>query len=188
MVDQYVEDVQLLQLISQGNEDALATLYKKHGGTLYAYALRIMGDQEMAKDVLQDSLLTIWQHASSFRAEGRAVAWLFKIVHNKAMKMFRQRKNLSLDEMPQEPQSERLGPDESLLGRERKALLSAGLARLSAEHRATLELVFFQGMTLQEVARVCDVPVGTVKSRLSYAKSALKGALNRQDVIGEELA
>ena len=77
--------------------------------------------------------------------------------------------------------------DDRLVSDERRKTLRAGLERLSLEHRTVLELVFYQGMTLKETAKVCQVPVGTVKSRLNYAKAALKGAVSRQGVALEDL-
>lgn len=187
MVHQHIEDTHLLRLVSQGNEDALTTLYERYGGQLYAYALRIVGDHASAEDVLQESLVVIWQRAKTFRGEGRVTAWLFGIVHNKAMRTFREKENLALDEIPGEPESSEQKPDERLISNERRKALREGLEQLSVEHRTVLELVFYQGMSLKETAGVCQVPVGTVKSRLNYAKAALKGALSRGGAALEDL-
>ena len=67
-------------------------------------------------------------------------------------------------------------------------MLRRGLGELSVEHRSVLELVFYQGLSLQETADVCGCPVGTVKSRLSYAKQALRGELARQGLSAEEIS
>jgi RNA polymerase sigma-70 factor (ECF subfamily) len=187
MVDQHTEDKHLLRLVSQGDEDALTTLYERYGGQLYAYALRIVGERALAEDVLQESLVVIWQRAKTFRGEGRVIAWLFGIVHNKAMRTFREKKNLPLDEISGHPESSGIEPDERLVSEERRKALRSGMEQLSVEHRTVLELVFYQGMTLKETAAVCQVPVGTVKSRLNYAKAALKGALSRQGAALEDL-
>jgi RNA polymerase sigma-70 factor (ECF subfamily) len=108
-------------------------------------------------------------------------------VHNKAMRTFREKQNLPLDEISGQPESSGAEPDDRLISDERREALRAGLERLSVEHRTVLELVFYQGMTLKEAAKVCQVPVGTIKSRLNYAKAALKGALSRQGAALEDL-
>ena len=187
MVDQHIEDTHLLKLVSKGDEDALTALYERYGGQLYAYALRILGDRAAAEDVLQESLVVIWRRAKTFRGEGRVKAWLFGIVHNKAMRTFREKENLPLDEIPGEPESSEQRPDERLISNERRKALRDGVEQLSVEHRTVLELVFYQGMSLKETAGVCQVPVGTVKSRLNYAKAALKGALSRGGAALEDL-
>ena len=69
---------------------------------------------------------------------------------------------------------------------EQRELLRAGLRGLSPEHRAVLELVFYQGLSLQEAAEVCGVPLGTVKSRLNYAKASLRGILKRAGFSAED--
>jgi RNA polymerase sigma-70 factor (ECF subfamily) len=187
MAEQHVDDATLLKLISQGDEDALVTLYTRYGRNLYGYALRVVGNREVAEDVLQDSLLTVWQKAETFRGEGRVKAWLFAIVHNKAVKSFREKENAPLDDSAHDPEYSETTMDEKHLSRERKRLLCLGLEELSVEHRTVLELVFYQGMTMKEISQICGVPLGTVKSRLNYAKAALKGILSRQGVGLEDL-
>ena len=187
MADQHIDDATLLQLISQGDEDALATLYTRYGSNLYGYALRMVRNREAAEDVLQDSLLTIWQKAKTFRGEGRVKAWLFAIVHNKAVRTFREKENAPLDDTAHDPEYLETKVDEKHLSRERNRLLRSGLEKLSIEHRTVLELVFYQGMTMKEISQICEVPLGTVKSRLNYAKAALKGVLSRQGVALEDL-
>lgn len=187
MVSQHIDDTTLLQLISQGDEEALATLYTRHGGKLYGYALRTLSDPASAEDVLQESLLTIWQRAKSFRGEGRAIAWLFGIVHHKAMRAFREKKKAPLDDAIQNSITVETQVDERMISQDRWNTLREGLEMLSVEHRTVLELVFYQEMTMKEISQICGIPVGTVKSRLNYAKAALKGILSRRGMALEEL-
>jgi RNA polymerase sigma-70 factor (ECF subfamily) len=74
-----------------------------------------------------------------------------------------------------------VSPEEHIQVKEQSQWVRRGLQSLSPEHRAVLELVFYQGLSLNEVAEVCDCPVGTVKSRLSYARKHLRGILSRQE-------
>jgi RNA polymerase sigma-70 factor (ECF subfamily) len=74
-------------------------------------------------------------------------------------------------------------PEDQAQAEELKRWVRKGLQELSAEHRAVLELVFYQGLTLNEVADVCRCPLGTVKSRLSYARQYLRGALRRTEEV-----
>jgi RNA polymerase sigma-70 factor (ECF subfamily) len=179
------DDLALIKRIARHEEEALNTLYERHGDKLYGYALRILGTPALAEDILQESLLAIWQGARRFRAEGSVLAWMFGIVHHKAMRVFRRKPTVELDETMQDPVRLETQVDERLSSKDRKRQLRAGLETLSMEHRTVLELVFFQGMSLREVAEICDIPEGTVKSRLKYAKDALRGAISRQVITSE---
>ena len=187
MADQHTDDINLLQLISQGDEDALVTLYTRYEGKLYGYILRSIHDPDTAEDILQESLLTIWQKAKTFRGEGRVIAWVFGIVHNRIKRSYRERRNAPLNEFTAAPDRMETWVDNKLISRQRQKLLRAGLDKLSTKHRLVLELVFYQGMTMKEISNICKIPVGTVKSRLSYVKVALKGILSREDISMEDL-
>jgi DNA-directed RNA polymerase specialized sigma24 family protein len=82
-------DLILVQRIAAREEDALRELYGVYGQRLYAYALRITEVPAIAEDVVQDTLIVVWQSASRFRGEGRLLAWLLGIVHHTAMKALR---------------------------------------------------------------------------------------------------
>ena len=180
-------DRDLIRQVAAGNEDALRKLYDSYGQRLYAYALRITGDPAAAEEAVQESLVAVWRGAGRFRGEGRAIAWLLGIVHHKALNQVRGRVIDSLDSEPQDsPASDPL-PDEQVAAREQRRLVQAGLEGLSLEHRLALELVFYQGLSLHEVAEVCGCPAGTVKSRLNYAKASLRGALSRAGISAEDV-
>jgi len=174
------DDLALIKRIAGHEEEALNILFERHGDKLFGYAVRILGNPGLAEDILQESLLAIWQGAKRFRGEGSVQAWMFGIVHHKAMRVFRRKPTIELDEEMMDPVRFEAQVDERLSSKERKSQLRAGLRTLSVEHRMVLELVFYQEMSLREVAKICDIPQGTVKSRLKYAKDALRGALSRQ--------
>lgn len=154
---------------------------------MYAYALRITADPAAAEETVQESLVVVWQSAGKFRGESRVIAWLLGIVHHKAHNQIRGRVVDSLDEAQNDPAAPDPLPDEQASTSEQRRLVRAGLDGLSLEHRLVLELVFYQGLSLNEAAEVCDCPVGTVKSRLNYAKASLRGALSRAGLNGEDV-
>jgi RNA polymerase sigma-70 factor (ECF subfamily) len=179
----------LIRRIAAGDEAALGALHRAYGQCLYAFALRITGDAGLAEDVVQESLVIIWQKAGKFRGESRVLTWLLGIVHHKSLNMLRnirRRPAFPIREADAVP-DETAGPDERASRLEQSRLLRDGLQRLSPEHRAALELVFYQGLSLEETARVCGCPVGTVKSRLRYAKNALRGELSRAGLAAEDI-
>ncbi|BCY19032.1 MAG: sigma-70 family RNA polymerase sigma factor [Chloroflexi bacterium] len=173
----------LIQRVSHQDEAAFHELYEAYGQRMYAYALRITGDPVQAEDVLQDSLVVVWNMAGSFRGTSRLKAWLLGIVHNTAMKTLRHTSNPITEEMINTLQDERDIPEDQVQQRETANRLRNGMAQLSPEHRAVLDLVFYQGLSLQETADVAGCPVGTVKSRLSYARNRLKGLLTGSEDV-----
>ncbi len=173
------KDIHLLRRINQGDDDAVRELYAQYGQRLYAYALRITNDPSTAEDVVQHTLVTVWKTAKSFRGESRLITWLLGIVHHTAIKTLRNQTQ-SLDETAEETISQNQPSlEEQVQGQEMKRWIQNGLQSLSAEHRMVLELVFYQGLSLQEVAQITKLPLGTVKSRLSYARTHLRGVLTR---------
>ncbi|MFH1524071.1 MAG: sigma-70 family RNA polymerase sigma factor [Chloroflexota bacterium] len=173
-------DLALVRRMAAGEDAALCEIYAACGQHLYAYALRFTDDPAQAEDVVQDTLVAAWKSARKFRGEGRVLAWLLGIVHHTALKSLRHRSQPITDEMEATLETGSPSPEQQVEQVEQSARLRLGLRALSPEHRAVLELVFYQGLSLDEVAQVCRVPLGTVKSRLSYARGQLRGVLTRQ--------
>ena len=181
-------DSELIRRIAAGEEAALNELVALYGQRLYAYAIRLTGESATAEDVLQESLLAVWQGAERYRGDGRLIAWLLGIVHHKAFSQVRRTARHQTDSLACEREivTSEPGPEDLAERSERTQLLQAGLESLSLEHRLVLELVFYQGMSLNETAEICNCPVGTIKSRLNYAKNRLKGLLHRQGLDAED--
>ena len=181
-------DRDLVRQVAAGDENALRRLVDAYGQRLYAYALRITGDPAAADEAVQESLVAAWQGAGKYRGEGpgggRVIAWLLGIVHHKALNQVCRTPGggqafASLDADALEIPAGEAPPEAQAAASERRRLVRAGLEGLSLDHRLVLELVFYQGLSLNEVAAVCGCPLGTVKSRLTYAKASLRGALSR---------
>ncbi len=180
-------DLHYVRRIAAGEEAALRALYAAYGQRLYAYAVRLTRNSTVAQDVVQETLIAVWQGAARFRGEGRVIAWLLGIVHHKALNAIR-RQAPALSEQEVEGMPDAGAPlDDQMQGQERARLLRAGLEALSLKHRTVLELVFYQGLRLSEVAEICGCPVGTVKSRLSYAQAHLRRVLEQAGLTAEEL-
>lgn len=178
---QSAEDLNLIRRMQAGDDDAVRDLYARHGQRLYAYALRLTNDPATADDVTQNTLVTAWRTARNFRGEGRLIAWLLGIVHHTAMKSLRGMTHY-LDDVAEENISEdQPSPEEQAQVKEEKRWVRQGIQSLSSEHRAVLELIFYQELSLNETAQVLKVPIGTVKSRLSYARQHLRGVLSRTE-------
>ena len=178
---QPVDDLDLIRRMQAGDDDAVRDLYAQYGQRLYAYALRLTADPATAEDVTQNTLVTAWRTARTFRAEGRLIAWLLGIVHHTAMKAIRNRPNYFNDVAEETIREDQPSPEEQAQVKDEGRWVRQGIQSLSPEHRAVLELVFYQELSLNEVAQVLNIPIGTVKSRLSYARTHLRGVLTRTE-------
>ena len=178
---QSVDDLNLIRRMRAGDDDAVRDLYALYGQRLYAYALRLTNDSATAEDVTQNTLVTAWRTARTFRGEGRLIAWLLGIVHHTAMKTLRGDAHY-LDDLAEETVSgDQPSPEEQAQVKDEMRWVRQGMQSLSPEHRAVLELVFYQELSINETAQVLNVPPGTVKSRLSYARHHLRGVLTRTE-------
>lgn len=177
------DDLALVALVAAGDEEALRELAYRYHAPLRRYLWRQLdGDARAVEEAVQDVFVGVWRGAASYRGEAKVATWLFQIARYLSV---RARRNASRHAglTPLEPeegegaQADWLGvscEDEVI---DRLALADA-LRQLSAKHRETLELVFVFGFSPDEVARILDVPGGTVKSRISYARRALLLALS----------
>lgn len=181
MPSEQTDDLELVRRIAARDEAALRELYSAYGQRLYAYALRLTGDPSQAEDVVQDALVAVWNLANAYRGEGRPLAWLLGIVHHTALKALRRTVPLLSEAMQDSLTAADPLPEEQAQASQQSSLIRLELQKLSPEHRAVLELVFYQGLSLQETAQVCGCPLGTVKSRLSYARRQLRGLLSRTE-------
>jgi RNA polymerase sigma-70 factor (ECF subfamily) len=173
-------DAELLDRMRDGDESALEALYARYGGLIYTLALRIVGDPELAREVLQDTFLRSWDGREAYDPErGRVPWWLMGIARNRAIDLLRSRSHQArLRE--QEPLAkgahEPRAPDTQAVFVVRRAVIDA-LGGLSRVQREAIELAYYAGLTQAEIARELGQPLGTVKSRTREAMDRLRQAL-----------
>jgi len=175
-------DPELLRRMQRGDESALETLYARYGGLVYALALRIVGDRELAREVLQDTFLRSWGGSEAYDpGRGRVPWWLMGIARNRAVDLLRSRPHQArLREgtpLPAAPPASESGrPDTADAVVLRQAVVTA-LQGLSPVQRQAIELAYYGGLTQAEIARALGEPLGTVKSRTREAMERLRGLL-----------
>jgi RNA polymerase sigma-70 factor (ECF subfamily) len=163
-------DHSLVRRMAAGDEAAMHELYAAYGQRLYAYALRLTSDQAQAEDVVQDALVAAWKSTHRFRGEGRVIAWLLGIVHHLALKSLRHRSQPLTEEIEEMLEDGSPSPEEQIESAEQTARVRAGLRALSPEHRSILELIFYQGLSLEEAARVCRVPLVLFRTNCDFCQ------------------
>ncbi|BCL78927.1 RNA polymerase sigma factor [Ktedonobacteria bacterium brp13] len=169
----------LLVQVAKRDREALAEIYAHFQRPLFSYLFHLLGQKELAEDVLQEVMVIVWQKAYTFQRTAQAARWIFGIAHHQAFKALRRDAGTTFIELEAalELPDEALGPEADLLRRTTHEELAKALACLTPEHREVLELAFFQDFACKEIAAIVGIPLGTVKSRLSYARRALKAAL-----------
>jgi RNA polymerase sigma factor (sigma-70 family) len=173
-------DEQLIERLARGNSGALTPLYDRHARTIFMFLCRLMSDEAVAEDLLQETFLAAWHSARTFRGHSSVRTWLFGIAHHKAGHWLRRRRSEPLDEDAEIPAPGPAVPDLADAAWERERVMVA-LAQLPPAQRAVLELTFFHGLSCAEVAEALDCPVGTVKSRAHLARQRLAQLLADPD-------
>jgi RNA polymerase sigma-70 factor (ECF subfamily) len=176
------EIAHLLERIAQRDEQAFRTLYKAHSRKLYAYALRQLSNDAEAEEIVSDTLYEVWARPERFRGDAQFGTWLIGIVRNKALMRLRSRYSAppsqDISELDEVLASEQAGPFERLAEQQRQHHVRHCLERLNAEQRECMHLVFFQGLSLAEIAQLQACPEGTVKTRAFHARQKLRNCLS----------
>ncbi|HMA37379.1 MAG TPA: RNA polymerase sigma factor [Chloroflexia bacterium] len=177
---------ELIARIARGDRLAFTELYTRYRLPLFHYLLHFTTDAGLAEELLQDTLVAAWQGAPHFRGQGRPLAWLFGIARRRAGKTLRRRVLPRTDAaaLAMVPAPD-LEPEAALLAGAARADLVAAISRLAPIHREVLWLTFVQELAYQETAAILGVPLGTVKSRLSNAKQALRRLLQAAEEAGK---
>ena len=183
VVDGKSDDTTLLSHVGRGHRDALELLYRRHGASILRFLRQVCGSPELAEEVLQETLVAVWKGASRFRAEASALTWIFEIARRQAhTAMRRKRLEMVSDDALGDVSDSDLGPaDLAIASATRDALLRA-LSELSIAHREVIVLALIEGLQYGAVARITGVPVGTVRSRLSHARLAMRKLLEEAEM------
>jgi RNA polymerase sigma-70 factor (ECF subfamily) len=171
----------LLRRIGQGDEDAMASFYREHGRAVFAQVLLVVGERVLAEEIVQDTMLAVWNGAGSFRGDSSVRSWVIGIARRRTRDRLRGHRLRIVDDAVLSSQpGPGPGPEVMALDRAELAEVRAAIRSLAPAHREVLGLAFGCGLSLPEVAGVLEVPVGTVKSRLAAARTALNRALDEK--------
>ena len=166
------------------DEAAFAELVERYQPRLRYYLRKVLLDGPAAEDALQDVWLSVFRAVPRLADAGAFRAWVYRIARDRAAREFRTRRPPHRPLGEAEPAGE--PADDDRFTAEDAARVHAALDELSPDHREVLVLRFVEGMTYDEAARVVGCHVGTVRSRLHYAKAALRGVLERGNVHDRE--
>jgi RNA polymerase sigma factor (sigma-70 family) len=185
-----LRDSQLVELVAQKDASALEALYDRYGRASYSLARRILTEETLAQDVVQEVFLSLWRDARRFDAgRGTVATYLLSMTHHRAVDVVRREENLrrwrTSDEGLELEPDPKARVENEVAASERRAEVRAALGKLPAAQREALLLAYFGGYTQREVAALVGVPLGTVKTRMAAGMRKMKEAL--QDAGTEEL-
>ena len=178
------DEIELLQKIAQGDRAAFEALYFQHYHALYQFIGRVTRRSDLCEDILNESMLTVWQKADNFRGDSKVSTWIFGIAYNKALKSLEKSARWnsrfsSLDEQTLDSKATPLAkPDENLTEIQLQQHVHQGLQKLNPEQRTAFELTFYFGYSYPEIAKVCNCSVNTIKTRMFHARRSLQQHVN----------
>ena len=177
-VKQAKNDSALVSAIRSGDESAMAELYDRYSGIVYAVALRVLGDTGTAEDVLQEVFMQLWRNPGVFDASrGNLAPWLAVIARNRAIDMLRKRRPESdIDDVVISVEPDLAGDAERAIAMTK---VRAVLGEMAAAQRMALEMAYFEGLSHSEIAAKTGEALGTIKTRIRTGLLALRKAFER---------
>jgi len=186
-------DETLVIQVARGNSAALEVLYDRYASIVLGISLKVIGDQALAEDVLQEAFWRVWQSAGTYQSQrGPFTGWLFRITRNLAIDAYRRRNvrpqaisspngsDPILDEAP-DPNSDVAEQAQSIL---KNRQIRKALAALPVVQRQVIEMAYFYGMTRQEIAEATGEALGTIHTRARLALQKLRGEFERDEFEG----
>jgi len=160
-----------------GEPAAWDALFQRYQLPLYVFIYELIRDEQASLDLVQETFLAAFRHLRGLREDAKFGSWLFGIAHQKCIQRWRKRTEVLLDEIPEAADAFEDAPDELVIRREQEAAFMNLVQQLPPPQRAVLLLHFLEDFPLDEIARITETPLGTVKSRLHYAKHSLRKLL-----------
>lgn len=172
---------ELMERVRLGDQAAFARLYDQFSGQAFGLALRVCNDRTVAEDAVQEAFLSLWRRPAGYRPDRGSVAtYLLTLVHHRAVDAVRHEQRLRMRERASAA-GEQTEDDEGLLEAASASSLRervrAALAQLTNRQRQALELAYFSGLTVSDVAKRLDIPLGTAKTRVRDGMIRLRSLL-----------
>ena len=174
-------EAQLVTQAQNGDRNAFSELVSIHAQGVLNVVYRMCGDTLIAEDAAQETFIRAWQNLSSYRPQTPLRNWLYRIAFNAGMDMLRKNRRILPDDIEDMQLTDgRPGPETLVSQQERADMVQRAILSLPDASRAVLVLREYEGLSYQEISSTLDIPVGTVMSRLNYARNLLKAKLEPQ--------
>jgi RNA polymerase sigma-70 factor (ECF subfamily) len=174
----HLSDEALVLLAARSQQAAFAELYDRYGRPAYGLALRVLRDEALAEDAVQEAFLAIWRTASRFVPErGKASTWILTLVHRRAVDLVRREERRRADTLEHAPEPSGGAVDEEAWLRLQRERVQDALRQLPDQQREAIELAYYGGFTQSELAERLGQPLGTIKSRMFMGLARLRELL-----------
>ena len=178
----HLSDEALVALVARGEESALAELYDRVGRVAYGLAFRVLRDERLAEDAVQEGFLALWRTAAAFRAErAKASTWILTLVHRRAVDLVRREERRRTEPLGDEiamDAGQAESTEEAAWLRFERERVQAALGQLPDVQREAIELAYYGGFSQSELADRLGVPLGTIKSRMFAGLARLRELLD----------
>jgi len=175
-----VNEAELIARAKNGERNAFSELVCIHAPGVRAVIYRLCGDVQIAEDAAQDTFIQAWLHLASYRAHLPLRSWLYRIAVNAATDMLRREKRILPNDLEDlQLRDSQPGPEAHYSGEERAASIQNAVLSLPDGCRVVLVLREYEELSYQEIANTLEIPIGTVMSRLNYARKLLREKLER---------
>ena len=182
-MDHAINDNELLSRIAAGEQAAVRTLFARHHLRIFRFIMRKTGNEATAEELTNEVFLEIWRHAGKFEGRSKASTWMLSIAHNRTVSLLRRRSEAQLEEGVAEAIADDADtPEVSTSKRDKGEHIRACMDRLTPDHRAIIDLVYYHEKSIPEIAEILDIPQGTVKTRMFHAHKKLGEILKQEGV------
>jgi len=188
-----ITDGELVSRIANGDASALEQLYDRYVRQCFGLALRLLGNAQLAEEVVQEVFLKVWKQPTRYSSErGQFASWLLSLVHHRSIDELRRRSHseVALDDettgglLNTQADSEPEPADQVILSEQQRAVREA-LASIPQNQRQIIELAYYGGLSHSEIAAKLEQPLGTVKTRMRSGIQQLRVLLERHELLME---
>lgn len=172
-----VDELELLESVALGDQYAFKRLYLLYHRRLGGFLMRMTGRHDLTEELINDVMFVVWKKAGSFRAESQVSTWIIGIAYRQALKALRRNRDRP-DRQGRNVGERELADADGTERQETREWVASALAELPPKQRMVIELAYFMGYSCEEIARVAECPVGTVKTRMYHARARLRGVLS----------
>ena len=176
-------DKELIARVAGQDQQAIEVLFARYQVRVFRFILRRVRSEAVAEELANEVFLEVWRSAAKFEGRSSLSSWMLGIAHNKAVSLLRKRRDNELDDdAARAIEDDADNPEVTAQKTDKGALLRGCLDRLSDDHKTIVDLVYYQEMSISEVAKIVGIPENTVKTRMFYARKKLSEFLKEAGV------
>jgi RNA polymerase sigma-70 factor, ECF subfamily len=172
-----ISDHELVRLIAADDNNAMRVLFARHNVRVFRFVVRIVGNEATAEEVVSEVFIDVWRNASRFEGRSQVATWILGIARYKALTAARRRSTGEIGDDVTSIEDPSDNPETAAQKTDRSAILRSCLEQLSPAHREIIDLVYYHERSIDDAAKIINVPPNTVKTRMFYARKHIAALL-----------